>query len=55
MEYEVVCVDLIFFCEGEEKFYFCVIGLWTDILVRVFSFLDFNSFYVEMLGGGIVY
>ena len=54
MPYEVSCVDIQNFIDGQDKNEFFVVGLWNDMSIRVLNICDdsINEICKEFLGGG---
>ncbi|XP_047339396.1 DNA damage-binding protein 1 [Impatiens glandulifera] len=54
LEYDVSCLDLNPIGEDVNHSQLAVVGMWTDITVRIFSLPDLNLLTKENLGGEII-
>ncbi|KAK9268180.1 hypothetical protein L1049_010622 [Liquidambar formosana] len=54
MEYEISCLDINPIGENPNYSQLAVVGMWTDISVRIFSLPDLNLITKEHLGGEII-
>ncbi|XP_024030431.1 DNA damage-binding protein 1 isoform X1 [Morus notabilis] len=54
LEYEVSCLDINPIGENPSYSQLAVVGMWTDISVRLFSLPDLNLITKEPLGGEII-
>ena len=53
MDYEVACIDITPLTENSANAEYCVIGLWTDISVRLLRLPNLECIFTEELVGGI--
>ncbi|KAM7270364.1 hypothetical protein ACFE04_029578 [Oxalis oulophora] len=54
LEYEISCLDINPIGENPNSSQLAVVGMWTDISVRIFSLPDLNLVTKEQLGGEII-
>ncbi|KAF2317850.1 hypothetical protein GH714_041167 [Hevea brasiliensis] len=54
LEYEISCLDINPIGENPNYSQLAVVGMWTDISVRIFSLPDLNVITKEHLGGEII-
>ena len=52
LEYEVACID-ISPINGKDTSDICVVGLWTDISVRILKLPSLQEQHHQILGGGM--
>lgn len=54
LEYDISCLDINPIGENSKYSQLAVVGMWTDITVRIFSLPDLNLITKEHLGGEII-